>query len=95
MKVVGIVTETLVVQKEVEIEVPDDADDGEIHQAVRDKSYEHTILDCKTHGWDGVDTLDVEVTWTKYGECPGCKQERPLDDGKCPNCGLNFPSCSS
>lgn len=95
MRVRGYVEETLIVVKEVEVEVPDDADDGAIHEAVRDKSYEHTILDYKDkHGWEGVNTLNVDVNWVKYVLCPCCEKERLDDNETCDNCGHAPGTCA-
>lgn len=63
MRIRGKVTENLVVQKEIEIEVPDDTNDDQIEQAVRDAAYEKTIMDGT--GWEGVETFDVTVTWNR------------------------------
>lgn len=62
MKLTGKVVETLVVEKEVVVEVPDNSSDDTIEQAIRDKAYEQTILDG-THGWEGIETQDVRVSW--------------------------------
>lgn len=61
MKVYGKISETLVMEKEVEVEVADDADDEQIEQAIRDAAYEETI--CYSGGWEGVDTTDVTINW--------------------------------
>ena len=91
MKVRGYVEETLIVVKAVEVEVPDDADDGAIHEAVRDKCYEKTILDYQDqHGWEGTETTNVDVKWIKYVACPHCKKER-LEDEQCQECSTHPP----
>lgn len=61
-KVKGLVVETVIVQKYVDVEVSVDADEEEIAQAIRDKAYEQTIF-CESdkHGWDGVETQEVNV----------------------------------
>ena len=72
MKIKGTITETLIVQKDVEVEVSDavakaaaEGDDDaqeEINTLIRDKAYEDTIFGgTPTHGWEGLDTLEVEV----------------------------------
>lgn len=41
--VTGYVIETLTVQKEVEVQVPLDADDEQVRAALRDKAYEKLV----------------------------------------------------
>lgn len=58
----GSITETIIVKKDVSVEVPDDASEDKILEAVRAKAYEETILDyTDRHGWKGIETLDVNV----------------------------------
>jgi hypothetical protein len=59
--VVGRVIETLTVVKDVEVEVPDNASEQEIKDALRDKAYEKLVSDGT--GWEGVwsDGVEVEV----------------------------------
>lgn len=66
MKIKGTVTETIVVEKVVEIEMPDTEDREKIEDFVCSKAYESTIFsDSPVHGWEGVDTVEVEVKWEK------------------------------
>ena len=62
MKIRGKVTEQVVLEKFVEVEVADDADEDQIEQAVRHAAYETT----STHetGWETVETIDVDVKWS-------------------------------
>jgi hypothetical protein len=66
-KIVGTVTETLVVQKEVEVVVPAKDDAGVIEQAIRDAAYEKNIMNSGDHGWEGIETIEVNVDWNKKG----------------------------
>ena len=95
MRVRGYVEETLIIVKEVEVEVPDGSEDDAIHEAVRDKAYEECVTDVKynAHGWEGVETINVDVKWVEYVECPGCKKERLDDPEGCPHCGLMPEVC--
>lgn len=94
MKVRGYVEETIIVVKEIDIEVPDDAKDDAIHTAVRDKCYEKTILDYQDqHGWEGVECTDVNVRWVKYVNCHVCGNEI-LEDDQCSECGTMPPCCA-
>ena len=95
MKVRGYVEETIIVVKEVDVEVPDNATDDIIHTTVRDKCYEKTILDYQDqHGWEGTNTLDVDVKWIKYVTCVKCHKET-LEDDVCSECGAAPPCCAS
>lgn len=65
-KICGKVTETIVLVKEVEIEVPDECEDGEIEDVIRKKAYEKALTDLdikEKTGWEGADTLEVEIDW--------------------------------
>jgi len=73
-KIKGTITETLTVQKEVEISVSDEmlqkAEGGdsdceeEIVDLINTKAYENTIFSEKdSHGWEGVGTVEVNVEW--------------------------------
>lgn len=98
-KVKGTVTETIVVQKEVEIEVPDDASAEYVQAAVRAKAYEKNIL-IGDHGWEGIETQGVEVSIegevkAAYpdGRCPDCGQmigDSVEEGDECSNCGHVF-----
>jgi len=98
-KVNGTVTETLIVQKEVEVEVADSASKEEIEQAIRTKAYEKNILQGD-HGWDGVESQGVEISFggpvkASYptGRCPDCGQMigDSVEEGEeCSNCGHVF-----
>ena len=68
MKIRGKVTEQLIVEKFVEVEVADDADEDQIEQAVRHAAYEKTIMDGT--GWEGVETIDVDVKWSNPNSIP-------------------------
>lgn len=69
MEIKGTITETLVIEKDVEIEVPEemakkaalgDIDAlGDIRYLLQEKAYE----DCLeyTNGWEGVETVEIEV----------------------------------
>jgi hypothetical protein len=59
MKIKATVTETLVVQKEVELEVSTEQD---IEEAIREKAYEDTIMDGD-HGWEGINCLEVDIDY--------------------------------
>ena len=72
MKIKGTITETLIVQKDVEVNVPkavakaaaegDDEAQEKINTLIRDKAYEATLFSgTDEHGWEGIDTLEVEV----------------------------------
>ena len=62
MKVQGKVVETLVIEKVVEVEVPDDCAQSTIEEFLKAKAYEDEIFsDSDTHGWEGVQTNEVEV----------------------------------
>ena len=75
MKIIGTVVENIVVQKKVEIEVPDsiveqanagDEDaDKVIEDAIRKAAYDKNLLDFEDeHGWEGVgDTLNLDIEW--------------------------------
>jgi len=65
MKIRGKVVENLIVEKEVEVEVPDDADEDQIEQAVRDKAYEKMMIITET-GWACAECIDVNVTWNRH-----------------------------
>jgi len=79
-KVKGTVTETLIVQKEVEVEVPDNASGEDIAAAIRSKAYEKNILQGD-HGWEGIESNGMDISV----ESP-VKAAYP--DGRCPDCGL-------
>ena len=66
MKVTGKVTETLVVEKEVEVEVSDNATEFQIDQAIRREAYKKIMVaDDNDHGWELVDSVETDV---KIGE---------------------------
>jgi Pyruvate/2-oxoacid:ferredoxin oxidoreductase delta subunit len=69
MKITGQVTETLIIQKEVEVEVPDNATDEQVKEAIRAKANEKTIL-SGNHGWEGIESFgqDIEI------QCKYCGQ---------------------
>lgn len=96
MKVRGYVEETLVVVKEVEVEVPDGAEDDVVQEAIRSKAYEECIIDDKYsgHGWEGADCLNVDIRWVEYVQCPYCKKERLDDPESCPHCGRTPGTCA-
>lgn len=95
----GTVTETLIIQKEVEVEVSDNASKEEVEQAIRTKAYEKNILQGD-HGWDGVESQGVEISVEgavkatyPNGRCPDCGQmiDDSVEDGEeCWNCGHVF-----
>lgn len=58
MKIKGTVTETRIVEAEVEVEVPDDASNFDISQAVRQAAYEST-------SWECIKAFDVEERWER------------------------------
>ena len=61
-EVTGIVTEELIVQKKVAIMVKPGTTDEEIDAIIRNKAYSSLISDYSIeHGWQCMDTLDVDV----------------------------------
>jgi len=56
----GRVTETIVVDKVVECEVPDDFTDDQIRDAIRKKSYDKIIGEPES-GWELVETVNADV----------------------------------
>jgi hypothetical protein len=64
MKIRGKVTEQVVQEKFVEVEVADDADEDQIEQAVRGAAYKDGT------GWEGVETIDVNVKWSNPDSLP-------------------------
>jgi hypothetical protein len=92
MKVRGFVTETIIVVKEIDVEVPDDAEEDAIHTAVRDACYAEIVT--PHNGWELAETLDMDVKWEKYVLCATCgKQE--LEDlyTQCQYCATHPPTC--
>lgn len=104
MKIKGSVTETRIVEAEVEIEVPDDADDYAITEAVRQAAYEST-------SWECIKAFDVEEKWNREFDqwstfkepqeiCPRCESDHlanedgPDEYGRlpvtCHECGLQW-----
>ena len=74
MKIRGKVIENLILEKEVEIEVPDswNLDDaqieGQIEELIRQKVYEKALsdLDIKEKiGWEAIETLELDFEWTE------------------------------
>ncbi len=66
MKVKGHVVETILVVKDVEVDVPDKSGDTDIEKAIRNEAYASTLQDM--NGWELTDTLDVEITWEEKEE---------------------------
>jgi hypothetical protein len=61
----GTVTETLVVEKTVELTVPDEFDEEEIIDCIREAAHKDTVLDYEDkHGWAGIACLDVDIVYT-------------------------------
>ena len=80
-RIKGKITETIIVQKDVEVEVPDDADEDVIEQTVRDEAYKECISDIKyDHGWEGIETLAVDVQWNDIGPAIPKVPEEKKDD---------------
>lgn len=67
IKLVGTVLETIVVQKDVEVEVSKDATREQIVDAIRKEAYRQTIFenDDDVNGWQCDDSLDENVLWVK------------------------------
>lgn len=59
MKITGTITETLVVEKDVIVDVRDDASQDEIEQAIRAKAYEKLVR--TKDGWEIIETLNVDI----------------------------------
>lgn len=59
MEITGTITETLVVEKDVTVDVRDDASQDEIEQAIRAKAYEK-LVSTET-GWEILETLNVDI----------------------------------
>jgi hypothetical protein len=79
MKVKGQVVEQITIVKDVEVEVPDNAEYADIYDAVREKAYEKTILDAQAeHGWDGTSTEGVDV-WVLVEDGKGREKAVPID----------------
>lgn len=57
--VTGYVIETLTVQKEVEVQVPLDADDEQVRAALRDKAYEKLVTSGSD--WEIINSNGVSV----------------------------------
>jgi len=68
VKIRGKVTEQVVLEKFVEVEVADDADEDQIEQAVRHAAYETTST--QETGWETVETIDVNVKWSNPNSIP-------------------------
>jgi hypothetical protein len=73
MKVKGEVVETLLIKKEVEVEVPDGSTPDVIDEAIRDEAYKAIITDPDAGGWELVETMDVEVS---FHDPEGAKSEQ-------------------
>jgi len=65
MIVKGRVEETIIISKEVEVEVPDGASDDAVEMALRDKAYEKIITD-QDSGWELIDSLEVDVQTSSW-----------------------------
>jgi len=73
MKVKGAIVETLIVRKDVQVEVPNDLAkkaalgsviaQEEIEEIIRENAYEECIE--WNNGWDGIDTVEIEVEQEK------------------------------
>lgn len=63
MKVKALVTETVIIQKEVELEVPDDTDALELEDLARDKACEETLQE--NNGWELASSEGIEVEVTR------------------------------
>lgn len=89
-KIKGTVTESLIVQKEVEVEVPDGATREDLIAALRAKAYEKTIM-IGDHGWDVVDSegVDISIEGEEEAECKRCGTNLDKDgyckDETCPH----------
>ena len=65
MKVKAVFTETIVVQKEVEIECEENDTADHINTLIRDKAYADPVYkNMEAAGWELIETLNVEV------DCP-------------------------
>ena len=59
MKVKGIITETLTVQKEIELDLPDNSSEEHIEQVVRNRAYEKLV--STDTGWEVLDCSSCDV----------------------------------
>jgi len=59
MEITGTITETLVVEKSVIVNVRDDASQDEIEQAIRAKAYDKLVR--TQDGWEILETLNVDI----------------------------------
>jgi hypothetical protein len=82
MKIQGQVTETIIIQKEVEVDVPDDSTKEQIEEAIRAKANEKSIL-IGDHGWEGVESngQDIEIQCKYCGQFCGCNCDEAQADG--------------
>jgi len=78
----GKVTETIVVEKVLDIEVPAEFTDEQVQDAVRKKAYDKIIGEPDS-GWELIETADVNVKVT--GKCPNCGEEGDAESA-CPQC---------
>ena len=58
--ITGKVTETVTVSKSVTVEVPDDANEFFVEQAIRNAAYEKTV--ATDTGWEIMDSFDTDVS---------------------------------
>lgn len=59
-KIKGRVVETLVIYKDVEVEVADDLNEESVQDAIRDEAFKKIITDPES-GWELDETLEVDV----------------------------------
>jgi hypothetical protein len=59
--ITGEVVETLTVSKAVEVEVPEDADEATIEQAIRSEAYKETVSDGT--GWEILSSQSTDVAY--------------------------------
>jgi len=97
----GIVTETIILQKEVSVLVQSNADQCEIGERLRNEAFATTAFqNDDKHGWVPAETINVE-TYAYVSErnqnppafCPGCgKQhsEEDTDGGRCLGCEVSL-----